>query len=84
MNVLTGNISSIQSHEELSLVKVQCNALTFASIVLDTPETVNYLRVEHAVKVIFKETEVIISKNLELAISIQNQFLCTIQSIKKE
>lgn len=83
MNVLIGNISQIQSHEGISLVKVRSSDIVFSSIVLDTPETAHYLQVENSVKIIFKETEVIISKDLKSNISIQNQLSCRIESIKK-
>ena len=83
MNTLNGIITAIQSHEGLSLVKVKSNHTTFTSIVLDTAETVSYLKTDHSVKIIFKETEVIISKDFNPNISIQNRILCTIQSIKK-
>lgn len=83
MNTLNGIITAIQSHEGISLVKVKSDNIIFTSIVLDTSETVSYLKIEHSVKIIFKETEVIISKDLNPNISVQNRILCTIQSIKK-
>lgn len=83
MNVLKGIISEIQSYEGISLVKVKSNNNSFSSIVLDTPDTADYLRENRSVKIIFKETEVIIAKDLNLSISIQNQIWCRIESIKK-
>ncbi|KIO54599.1 TOBE domain-containing protein [Flavobacterium hibernum] len=83
MNILTGTISKIQSHEGISLIKVRSSNVIFSSIVLDTPETAHYLQVEREVRIIFKETEVIISKDLKANISIQNQLSCRIESIKK-
>ena len=83
MNTLNGNITTIQSHEGISLVKVKSNDTIFTSIVLDTPETASYLQTGHSVKIIFKETEVIISKDSNPNISIQNRLQCTIESIKK-
>ena len=83
MNTLNGNITAIQSHEGISLVKVKSNDTIFTSIVLDTPETASYLEIGHSVKIIFKETEVIISKDFKPNISIQNRLQCTIESIKK-
>ncbi|PZX93902.1 tobe domain protein [Flavobacterium aquariorum] len=83
MNTLNGNITSIQSYEGISLVKVKSNDTIFTSIVLDTPETASYLETGHSVKIIFKETEVIISKDFSPNISIQNRLQCTIESIKK-
>lgn len=83
MNILNGNISEIQSHEGISLVKVKSNNALFSSIVLDNPETASYLKIDNTVKIIFKETEVIISKGINPNISIQNQLICQIQNIKK-
>ncbi|WP_281233907.1 TOBE domain-containing protein [Flavobacterium gelatinilyticum] len=83
MNVLKGIITAIQSHEGLSLVKVKSHQFAFSSIVLDTPETSDYLRENNTVKIIFKETEVIISKDANTAISVQNKIPCRIESIKK-
>jgi molybdate transport system regulatory protein len=84
MNTITGKISEIQSYEGISLVKVEAgNQVLFTSVVLDTVETTDYLRIGNAVKIIFKETEVIISKNSSPEISIQNRLPCLIRSIKK-
>lgn len=83
MNVLKGIIAEIQSHEGISLVKVKSNTNIFSSIVLDTPNTADYLQENKAVKIIFKETEVIISKDLNPSISVQNQIACRIENIKK-
>jgi molybdopterin-binding protein len=83
MNVLKGIITEIQSHEGISLVKVKANSFIFSSIVLDTPATALYLEENKTVKIIFKETEVIISKDISPLISIQNQIPCQIESIKK-
>lgn len=83
MNVINGIISQIESHEEISLVKVKSDDVTFSSIVLDTPKTSDYLKIENRVKIIFKETEVMISKDLNPNISIQNKLLCRIESIQK-
>lgn len=83
MNILNGILSKIQSREGISLVKIQSNNAIFSSIVLDTPETASYLKINNSVKIIFKETEVIISKDINPNISIQNQLLCQIQTIKK-
>lgn len=83
MNILNGIISQIQSHEGVSLVRVQSNDITFSTIVLDTPETSDYLKIENPVKIIFKETEVVISKDLNPNISTQNKLLCRIESIQK-
>jgi molybdate transport system regulatory protein len=82
MNQLKGTITEIQSHEGLSLVKVKTiNDIIFTSIVLDDSTTADWLVIGKIVKLLFKETEVIISKNVELNISIQNKLSCIIQSL---
>lgn len=83
MNTLNGYITAIQSHEGISLVKVNSNNTHFTSIVLDTAETASYLKNGHFVKIIFKETEIFISKDLNPNLSIQNRLQCSIESIKK-
>ncbi|WP_289058756.1 TOBE domain-containing protein [uncultured Flavobacterium sp.] len=80
MNVLKGIITEIQSHEGISLVKLKSNENIFTSIILDVPD---YLKENNTVKIIFKETEVIISKDLNPSISVQNQIYGRIKSIKK-
>lgn len=80
MNVLKGIITEIQSHEGISLVKLKSNENIFTSIILDVPD---YLKENNTVKIIFKETEVIISKDLNPSISVQNQLYGRIESIKK-
>lgn len=83
MNTLIGNISSIETSETLSLVKMAVDDIIFTAIVIDTPETLAYLKINNAVKLYFKETEVIISKTVDLKISLQNQIPCTISKINK-
>ncbi|WJS93282.1 TOBE domain-containing protein [Flavobacterium johnsoniae] len=83
MNILKGNISEIQSYEGISLVKVKFHDFIFSSIVLDTPDSAEYLKESQAVKIIFKETEVIISKDLNPQTSVQNQIPCIVKSVKK-
>lgn len=81
MNTLSGNIVTIQTYEALSLVKVAVKDIVFTSIVIDTPETSDYLKTGANVKLYFKETEVSISKDAQLSISIQNKIVCTITAI---
>lgn len=83
MNKLTGNITSVQGSESLSLVKIAVGGTTFTSIIIDTPESGAYFKTGNTVNVYFKETEVIIAKNEPLNISIQNKIPCTIISMKQ-
>ena len=83
MNILSGNITSIQGSESLSLVKIAVGNTIFTSIIIDTAKSDDYFKIGNMVNVYFKETEVIIAKNEPLNISIQNKILCNIESIKR-
>lgn len=78
MNVLTGRISDIQLCQDLSLVSIECSSMTFKSILIETPESAPYLKIGNTIDIIFKETELIISKKGEQLISLQNRFPSTI------
>ncbi|MGA9637221.1 TOBE domain-containing protein [Flavobacterium sp.] len=78
MNILTGKIAEIESEGSLSLVKVTVQNCNFTTIVIDTTDSSTYLSRGENVKVIFKETEVILSKNLSGIISLQNKMDCTV------
>ncbi len=82
MNILKGNITSIQGSESLSLVKIAIGNTTFTAIIIDTPESGSYFKIGNKVNVYFKETEVIIAKNEPMNISIQNKILCNIEAIR--
>lgn len=81
MNKLTGNITAIQTSNTLSLVKITVDNTFFTAIVIDTPETLSYLKMGNSAKLFFKETEVIIAKTTDLNISVQNKLLCKISNI---
>ncbi len=82
MNILKGEIASLKVQGALSLVMVAVSSVRLSTIVIDTPETVSYLRVGNTVKVIFKETEVIIGKGTSHNISLQNKLAGTIRSVE--
>lgn len=83
MNSLKGEIEHIEISGNLSLVGIKVGECQFKSIVVETPETVDYLRVGGAVDVLFKETEVIIAIGDNLQISLRNKMISTITSIEK-
>lgn len=83
MNALIGKIKTIQTSNSLSLVKVEVEETIFTSIVIDTAETLNYLKVGNEVTLFFKETEVIIAKTTDISISVQNKLLCKISRINQ-
>jgi molybdate transport system regulatory protein len=83
MNSLKGIIKQIDVNGNLSLVSLEVGECSFKSIVIETPETAEYLYVGNAVDVLFKETEVIIGKGDNIQISLRNRMKATITSLDK-
>jgi molybdate transport system regulatory protein len=82
MNQLKGNITGIQSHEGLSIVKVQGpNNCMFTSLVMDDVVSADWLQTGKQVSLYFKEIEVMISKDPDAKVSSQNRLPCKIQSM---
>ncbi|MDN3671074.1 TOBE domain-containing protein [Echinicola jeungdonensis] len=73
MNNLKGTIKNISVDQQITLVDIQVGNLDMLAIVIDTPEHASYLKLGRKVKVIFKETEVIIAHNPISEISLQNK-----------
>ena len=82
MNSLKGEIASVTVNGSLSLVKVQVGEIRLSAIVIDTPETAPHLQPGNAIHVIFKETEVIVGKGTDHAISLQNKMEGKVLSIE--
>lgn len=84
MNSLKGHIKEVQVNGSLSLVTVALSdQILFKAIIIETPETDSYLTAGHLVKVLFKETEVIIGKDIKHLISLQNQLRGVIKRIER-
>ena len=63
MNKISGKISQIESDKYISLVGVDTKIGRFYSLIVETPETADYLKIGNKVNLLFKETEVEILKN---------------------
>ena len=83
MNSLKGEIEAIDVNGNLTLVGIKVGECHFKSIVVETPETVDYLHVGSKVNVLFKETEVIIGLGENMRISLRNKMISTITSVEK-
>ncbi|MCE7990774.1 MAG: TOBE domain-containing protein [Roseivirga sp.] len=83
MNVLSGKIASVAPSGDLSLVKVDCSGILISVILIDTPDTATYLKVDMPVKLMFKETEVIIGLGSTHQISLQNKLDGPVTRIEK-
>ena len=81
MNVVYGEITEILSEGDLSLVRILAGGQSFHAILIDTPATSTYLRIGHPVRLLFKETEVMIAKQDSLQISVRNQVRCRVAKI---
>jgi molybdopterin-binding protein len=83
MNSLKGNISSIKSHENLSIVKINVGDYSFTTVVIETAQTADYLKIDSEIRVLFKETEVLICLKPCPKISLQNRIDCNVKEILK-
>ena len=83
MNILQGEITAIKTCGSLSLVSIQAGDSALKSIVIESPETAPYLKEGNPIKVLFKETEVVIGKGTEHHLSLRNRLISTIQEIEK-
>ena len=83
MNQLEGEITNIKTSGSLSLVEINVGAIFFNTIIIENPNTASYLKKGNDIKVIFKETEVIIAKGIEPQTSIQNKVIGEITFIEK-
>lgn len=84
MNILEGKIETINVNGDLSIVTIKVNETLFSAIVIDTPKTDPYLVKGNSVKVIFKETEVIIGVGSVDGISLRNKLFGEVISIASD
>ncbi|MEJ2614711.1 MAG: TOBE domain-containing protein [Ignavibacteriaceae bacterium] len=83
MNSLVGEIRNIKSDEHFSIVEMVVDENIFKSIIIETPETVPFLKTGNKINILFKESEVSIAKDLKGRISLQNKIPCKITGIEK-
>jgi len=83
MNILKGKIATIKTKGSLSLVKINVNDIFLKTIIIETPKTASYLKKGNPIKVIFKETEVILGKGITHLLSLQNKIPGTVIEIEK-
>src|SRR5690606_11190825 len=82
MNTLKGKIEYVTVNKNLSLIGVNVNGQLLSTIVIDNPDTATYLKPGNSIKIIFKETEVIIGIGKTDNISLQNKFTGTVLSVE--
>lgn len=74
---------NIESSEHISIVDIEVEGDLFSSIIIETPETADYLRIGNEVFMLFKETEVSIGKALSGNLSLRNRLKSKIKTIEK-
>ena len=83
MNRLKGKIELINSNDEMLWIELNVQHIKIIAIIIGKPNDYSYLKIGNEITILFKETEVAISKNKSLYISIPNEITCTINSILK-
>ncbi|MEC7755773.1 MAG: TOBE domain-containing protein [Bacteroidota bacterium] len=83
MNSFKAKIIDIKTSGSFSLVSLEAIGLKLKSIVIDTPQTADYLQINQEVSVIFKELEVSVATTPDLPISLQNQIPGSIIALQK-
>ncbi|MEZ2414589.1 molybdopterin-binding protein [Muriicola sp. E247] len=84
MNRLTGHIKNLQVEGHITLVTLLLEGdLEMKTIVIDTPESAEYLALNQEVNILFKETEVVIGQENTKGISLTNKIDCKVQALQK-
>ncbi|MDR0664296.1 MAG: TOBE domain-containing protein [Helicobacteraceae bacterium] len=82
MNALFGCITGVETDGAISIAKIAAGGLTLSALLVETPESCDYLTIGREVEALFKETEASIAKNLIGDISLRNRHSATIKSLR--
>ncbi len=83
MNSFKGHILEVETVGNLSLVRVALGKNTqWVSVVLDTPQTTPYLVPGEDIRVLFKETEVILNLQDPNLLSVDNYLKGTVKEVE--
>ncbi len=83
MNKLKATIKNIESSASISLVDLESGGTLFSCVIIETPDTADYLAIGNKVDILFKETEVSITKDFNGVISLRNKIVSIIKSIDR-
>ncbi|QBA63619.1 TOBE domain-containing protein [Muriicola soli] len=84
MNRLTGRIKNLVVEGNITLVTLMLKGdLKIKTLVIDTPETAEYLEVNQEVNVLFNETEVVIALESTSGLSLENKISCRVSAIQR-
>jgi len=81
MNKLKAKITGIEESGSLSIVWLNVNDIILNAIIIENKSSANYLEIDREVELLFKETELILSKAEPLNLSISNSIPGIVDSI---
>lgn len=82
MNSLSGHIISIEAHGSVAIVDVAVATHRFTATLLGSAEQLASWKNGQSVRLLFKETEVALAKNLSGQISLRNRFPGSVTKIE--
>jgi molybdate transport system regulatory protein len=82
MNMLSGYIAAIEAHGSVAIVDVAVGTHCFTATLLGSAEQLAGWEIGQAVRLLFKETEVALAKNLSGHISMRNRLPGTVTALE--
>ncbi|MDO8177065.1 MAG: TOBE domain-containing protein [Undibacterium sp.] len=82
MNMLSGHIAAIEAHGSVAIVDVAVATHRFTATLLGSAEQLARWEIGQAVRLLFKETEVALAKNLSGHISMRNRLPGTVTALE--
>ncbi|HEY0907682.1 MAG TPA: TOBE domain-containing protein [Methylophilus sp.] len=83
MNTLSGQVTHIESHGQLSLVDIAVSGGSLTATLLEAPGHAAYLQQGARVTVMFKATEVALAKHLSGQLSLRNRLPAIVTAIER-
>jgi molybdate transport system regulatory protein len=82
MNMLSGHIAAIEAHGSVAIIDVAVAPYHFTATMLGSAEQLAEWKIGQAVRLLFKETEVALAKNLSGQISMRNRLPGTVTALE--
>ena len=83
MNQMLAIIERLQTYGEMSLLQLKLGGVRFKAVLIDTPDSAPYLVEGLPVRILFKETEVMLGCPPLGRISVQNRLTGEVEDIRK-
>ena len=83
MNRLSGIIAKIQQSGAILLVDVDVDGHDFSAMLIESATQPEWIQKGNSIKLVFKETEMSLEKNLTGMISMRNRIKCMVQHIER-